>query len=159
MKSLVVYDSVFGNTALIADKINESLGPESKIVEVKAFKTSDLEGIELLVVGSPTRAFNPTKDITDFLNKLPSSQLTGVKIAAFDTRIQEEEIKKNAFLGFMVNIFGYADKPMADKLSKKGGIKVADNMGFYVLGTEGPLKEGELERASDWAKNMRRYLE
>ncbi len=59
----------------------------------------------------------------------------------------------------MVNLFGYADKPIADKLTKKGAIKAADNMGFYVLDSEGPLREGELERASEWAKKILDYFE
>lgn len=159
MNALVVYDSVFGNTALIASKIHENLGPDSKLVKVNEFKQSDLENLDLLIVGSPTRAFNPTKDITEFLKKLPASQLKDMKIAVFDTRIQKEEIKKNAFLGFMVNIFGYADKPIADKLMKKGATKTAENNGFYVLGTEGPLLDGELERAAEWTKKILSYLE
>jgi hypothetical protein len=37
---------------------------------------------------------------------------------------------------------------------KKGGELIAPPEGFFVQGTEGPLKEGELERASDWAKQI-----
>ena len=41
--------------------------------------------------------------------------------------------------------------PIAKRLAKKAGELVVPPKGFFVAGTEGPLKEGELERAVDWA--------
>jgi hypothetical protein len=59
------------------------------------------------------------------------------------------------FIGrFVVKLFGYAAKPIADRLKKKGGELTIPPEGFLVKGTEGPLKEGELERAADWAKSL-----
>jgi hypothetical protein len=51
-----------------------------------------------------------------------------------------------------VKLFGYAAKPIAYKLEKKGGSLVIPPEGFLVKASEGPLKDGELERAADWAK-------
>jgi len=53
----------------------------------------------------------------------------------------------------MVGLFGYAAKPIADKLAKKGGTLIAQPEGFFVNGSEGPLKDNELERASTWVKS------
>jgi flavodoxin I len=39
-------------------------------------------------------------------------------------------------------------------LIKKGGSQVLAPAGFFVLNTEGPLKEGELERAAEWVKSI-----
>jgi len=41
-------------------------------------------------------------------------------VAAFDTRISITDIK-SSILGFLVKIGGYAAKPIADRLQKKGG--------------------------------------
>jgi hypothetical protein len=57
-------------------------------------------------------------------------------------------------LNFFVNIFGYAAKPIGERLVKKGGDLNMPPEGFFVTGTEGPLKEGELERAADWARQL-----
>jgi hypothetical protein len=57
-------------------------------------------------------------------------------------------------LSKLVNVFGYAAKPISDRLEKKGGELVVSPEGFYVDGTEGPLTEGELERAADWARQI-----
>ena len=51
-----------------------------------------------------------------------------------------------------MKLFGYAAKPIADRLKKKGGELTIPPEGVYVKGTEGPLKEGELERAADWLR-------
>ncbi len=153
MKALVVYDSVFGNTEKIAQKIGESLSQDARVVKVTETSSSDLIDLDYLIVGSPTRAFNPTKDITSFLKSLAPNSLQGVKVAAFDTRVSPEDVN-NAVLTFMVKIFGYADKPIEAKLVKKGGEKASASTGFIVLGNEGPLKEGELERAAGWAQGI-----
>jgi len=39
-------------------------------------------------------------------------------------------------------------------LRKKGAELVVPSVGFYVIGQEGPLKQGELERAADWARAL-----
>ena len=156
-KALVVYDSFFGNTERIAQSIGNALvRPEDVgILRVGDVRPEQLTGLKLLIVGSPTRAFSPSPAIKKFLKSIPKNGLKGVNIAAFDTRITDEEIDSAVFfLRFLVNIFGYAAKPIVDRLVKKGGQLIAPPEGFYVQGTEGPLKEGELERASEWAKQI-----
>jgi len=51
-------------------------------------------------------------------------------------------------------VFGYAAGRIANNLKKKGGILIASPEGFFVTGGQGPLKEGELERAAAWAKGI-----
>jgi hypothetical protein len=63
---------------------------------------------------------------------------------------------KASILGFLVKIGGYVAKPTADKLQKKGGDLVMPPEGFFVNGTEGPMKEGEHERAAEWAEQIQR---
>jgi flavodoxin len=157
MKVLVVYDSFFGNTERIAQSVGNALGqPEDVgVLRVGDVRPEQLAGLKLLIVGSPTRAFRPSPAIKKFLKSIPKNSLKGVKVAAFDTRITDEEIDSAVFfLRFLVNIFGYAAKPIADRLVKKGGHLIAPPEGFFVQGTEGPLKEGELERTSEWAKQL-----
>lgn len=156
MKSLVIYDSFFGNTQKIAEIIAEEIGAQSK--KVQEVTKNDLKGLELLVVGSPTRAFRPSPDTTSFLSSLVSGALNGVKVAAFDTRIEAKDIKSpaaKAFLGLMIKLFGYADKPIIKTLINKGGEAIGETTGFCVLDTEGPLRDGEVERAKEFAKGLR----
>ena len=156
MKALVVYDSVFGNTERIAQAIAGGLGsPEIlKIAQARDVTPEQLEGLSLLVVGSPTRKFRPTAATIALIRRIPRNDLEGVKVAAFDTRIAPTEIEKVRILAFLVKIFGYAAKPIADRLEKKGGQLAVSPEGFCVGGTKGPLQKGELERATEWAKQI-----
>jgi flavodoxin len=155
MKALVIYDSVFGNTEQIARAIGRGLGlrEDAEVLRVADVNVEQLAGLTLLVVGSPTRAFRPTPAIKRFLQSIPSHGLEGVKVAAFDTRIPLSDIPSSA-LRFLVGFFGYAAKPIANRLKRKGGEPAVAPEGFAVKGTEGPLKEGELERAENWAKRI-----
>jgi len=155
MKSLVVYDSFFGNTQKIAEAIGKSMGMKETIpvIRVVDVKPQDSLQLDYLIVGSPTRAFQPTPAITKLLRSIPSGGLKGTRVAAFDTRISVEDTPV-AILKFFAKIFGYADKPIMALLVKKGGTLAVPPEGFFVKDSEGPLKEGELERAAAWAKQI-----
>lgn len=156
MKAMVVYDSAYGNTEKVAQAIGHALGSpeEVDILRVGEVKPGQLAGVTLLVVGSPTQRFSATGATTSFLKGIPSSGLRRVKVAAFDTRFPVSEIEKVRVLAFFVKIFGYAAEPIADRLQKKGGELAIPPEGFYVSDTKGPLLEGELERAADWAREI-----
>lgn len=149
MNALVIYDSVFGNTEKIAQAIAVALGTQA--VPVSQADVEQLRGLDLLVVGSPTRGFRPTEGISKLLKGLPKNRLAGVRVAAFDTRIVLETIDSKA-LRFLVDKGGYAANTIAKMLEKKGGQLAAPPEGFFVTGEQGPLKDGELEHAADWAK-------
>ena len=157
MKALIVYDSFFGNTEKIALAIGKAFGSIKEVTICKAadVKPDMLDGIDYLIVGSPTRAFSPSPAIKSFLKSIPSKRLAGVKVTAFDTRIAMTD-KVPGFLRFMAKLFGYADKPILDSLKKKGGEEIIASEGFFVLDSEGPLGKSELERAVMWVKQIKK---
>ena len=137
MKALIVYDSTYGHTEKIAQAIGEAIG--GQVLRVGEVNPADLNGFDLVVVGSPTHGGFPTPGIDGLLKALPA--LEGVKVAAFDTRTKR-------------TIFGYAAPRIARRLEKSGGNLLAPAEGFFVLGIEGPLMDGELRRAAGWAKGI-----
>jgi flavodoxin I len=149
VKNLIVYDSVFGNTEKIAREMADAL-PDSKAIKVGSVKQSDLQGLKLMVIASPTRQFNATPDIVSFLAGLTRENLKGIKLAAFDTRIYMPFLP----LRWIVDKGGYSDKIIADQLKQKSGAAEIPTEGFFVNGQEGPLKKGELERAVAWIKSV-----
>lgn len=157
MKALVVYDSVFGNTEKIAQAIGAGLGPQAEVevCRVGDVKPNHLMEADLLIVGSPTRGFRPTPATTKLLKGIARDGLKNVMVAGFDTRFSESQIAEGpAILGGLVKLFGYAAEPISKRLEKKGGRVVADPGGFIVTDTEGPLQEGELDRAAEWAREI-----
>ena len=155
MENIVIYDSFFGNTEKIANRIASKLNihEKTKSVNVKKLTSDQLANAKLLIIGSPTRKFSPASSIKKFLKRIPKGGLEGLKVAAFDTRIASEDTNSK-ILNFLIKIFGYAAKPMTKKLQKKGGDLLIGPEGFYVTGTKGPLKRGELERAEEWAESF-----
>jgi len=146
MKVLIVYDSVYGNTEKIARAIAEAITPsdEVKVLRAGEANPSELASVNLLIVGSPTHGGRPIPAVQDFLNKVPELSLQGIEVAAFDTRYSTK----------LVAVFGYAAGRIAGNLKKKGGTLIASPEGFFVTASKGPLKEGELERATGWAKGI-----
>ena len=144
MKALVVYDSVYGNTEKIALAIGHALGDDVKVIHAGEVNVRDMESIDLLVLGAPTQGGRATPPVREFLKELDATHVGNRNIAAFDTRISKK----------WVGIFGYAAGRIARELQKLGGNLVVDPEGFFVQGTEGPLKEGETERAAEWARAL-----
>jgi hypothetical protein len=117
-------------------------------------KPDHFAGLDLLIVSSPNQKFRPTAAISNLLKVMPNHSLKGVKVASFDTRLTWSEIEMTAVLAFFVKIFGFAAKPIADRLKSKNGQLILPPEGFFVDGIEGPLIQGELERAGLWTQQM-----
>jgi flavodoxin len=144
MKTLVVYDSLYGNTKTIAQSIGDAIPGEVTVMHVGDVPVSGLEVYDLLVVGAPTHGAKPSPDMQAFLDQIGERDLAGGKVAAFDTRMTNK----------LITLFGTAAPKIAKALQAKGGTVVGSAEGFYVTGGEGPLKDGEVERASRWAQGL-----
>ena len=60
IKTLIVYDSVYGNTEKIAKAIGDAIIDEVKVLRVGEVNISELKTFNLLIVGSPTQGGRPT---------------------------------------------------------------------------------------------------
>ena len=155
MKTIILYESFFGNTRLIAEAIGKSLekNHEVQVLNVTNMNWNNIAKSELLIVGSATRGFRPCPDTKLLLKSIPPDGLKGKKVAAFDTRISLPEIESKA-LRLLVKTGGYAAKHIAKALVGKGGTLVIPEEGFLVKGEKGPLVDGEPERAASWAEQI-----
>jgi flavodoxin len=146
MKTLVVYDSAYGNTEKVAKAIGVAIAGDVKVVRASDADIADVNAVDLLLVGSPTYGGKGTQPVLDFLAKVPEGGIKGKKVAAFDTRLT----------GRFVKVFGFAAEKIAESLKAKGGDLASTSEGFFVKGKKGPLNDGELERAASWAKDIAR---
>ena len=153
MKALVVYDSRFGNTEKIARAIGGGISGDVRVLHAGEAKTSDLESVGFLIVGSPTQGFRSTKPVQAFIDSIPAGGLKGIDIAAFDTRMSAAEAGRG--LRWLMNTGGYAAARIENALKKKGGTPALPPEGFFVKDREGPLKEGEEERAAEWVRTRK----
>ncbi|TFC52142.1 flavodoxin family protein [Cryobacterium sp. TMT1-21] len=160
MRALVVYESQWGNTEQVARAIAAELGTtmEVEVVDTDSAPAS-ADGYDLLLVGGPTHAFSmsrpntrqdavnqheaprlPTRGIREWLDGL--APVTGVKAATFDTRANAPRLP------------GSAARAAKQELKSLGFEIVVKQMSFHVHGYAGPLVDGELERAVEWAHEV-----
>ena len=155
MKVIIVYDSVFGNTKQVAYAMYEGFKKDEAVIcHVNDAEIKDVMSADVMIIGSPTRAFKPTNEITKFLKSLPANSLKGKDVGVFDTRIALEDAD-SGMLNMLVKLFGYADDTMIKIIKKKGGKLAAPGQGFFVKDSEGPLKDDELKHAKEWVKKIK----
>ena len=151
MQTLVVYFSKFGNRQKVAKAIAkrmESQGPVQTISSAE-LTVSVMQEVDLVVMGSPTHNMNLPKAVQPMLENLPKGILRGTQVAAFDT-----SYKMSAILSRFT-----AAKKLAKKLRKLGGKPIVPPETFHVMEREGPLYEGEIERAQAWAASLMEQLQ
>jgi len=142
MKTLVIYDTNYGNTKKIAKAIASKLGKNTKTVSVVDLKKKDIKGVDVLVMGCPVIACSPTEKMSQFLASFKDNELKGIKAASFDTRMK---------LFFFTN----AAKKISKELARAGAVIIAKPQDFYVQKAEGPLRDGEMEKAVVWAIDIK----
>jgi flavodoxin len=152
MNTVIVYDSLYGNTEKIAQAMGMANPQESTVIPIHKINSINLDQVKLLIVGSPVHGGRPTPPIEEFIKKLPPHALKNVRVAAFDTRFASRD--HGLGIQILMNVIRYAAERITKELTKKGGQLVAEPEGFIVEDKAGPLKEGELERATQWAKQL-----
>lgn len=143
MNSLVIYFSKFGNTKLVAETIGEVLKQAGgvRILNSDELTEADFDGVDLVVMGSPTHKMNLPEAVRPLFNKLPKNLLKGKFFAAFDTSYK---------MSWWLNQFT-ASKRLSPKLRRLGGKGIVPPKIFHVLERKGPLNDGELDYAKEWA--------
>jgi len=148
MKTLIVYDSFFGNTEKVANKLYEILSKSQKVklAHVREAQKLPLDSYDLIVVGSPTRYYNPTPAITAFVRELKT---LSVNVAFFDTRLDAEG---HWLMGPMEKIFKFASDTMEVLVRNTKAKQMISSLGVYVTGTEGPIARNAMKDVENWAK-------
>lgn len=139
MKSLIIFDSNFGNAKIIAETVAKELDG-AQIISVSEFNPNLLEGINLLIVGGPINWWRPSKGMRNFLSQLRKNQLNGIKAASFDTRMGSWMPGNDAM------------KKISRKLKRSGAEIIVPPQFFEVTNKRGPLKDGEIKKAITWVR-------
>lgn len=165
MNVLVVYESMYGNTHAVAEAVAEGLGGATLAAAHDA--AAKAEGAELLIVGGPTHMHGLTTSssrrmaaeaakedggttvepgateepgLRRWLHDLP--HVKHVQAATFDTRLDRSAA-----------LTGSAARAIARRLRRRG-YDVVDSESFLVQDSEGPLEDGELDRARAWGAEL-----
>jgi len=162
MRSLVVYESSYGNTRQVAEAIADGCRRAGPATTVRAadFDPNTLAELDLLVLGGPTHAWSMSRPktrqaaitkpgrgtppaeaglgesgIRELLGRLPRP---GCPVAVYDTRI-----------GGPALITGRASVAIARRL-RRMGIRPIGGPRSFLVSRASRLRDGELERARIW---------
>lgn len=153
MKTLIIFDSFYGNTEIIARAVGKAIGKRcTSIFHVGGAVQTDLESFDLIIVGSPVHGGRPTHAVEKYLEVLTQNALKNIYVASFDTRFEAEE--RGSVKRIRMNIIRYASERIAKQLVRKGGVLIVPPEGFIVKNKEGTLRRGEIARAAIWGKHI-----
>ena len=149
MTTYIIYDSNYGSTRMIAEKIARSLPVEATVLNVRDVDPQALATVDFVIIGSTTIGGQPTEAIKTFLHRIPAPVHPGAQAAAFDTRLNWKILSR----------FSFAASHIADSLRQQGWPVALEPIGFFSKGARsGTVQSGELERAADWARKLAREM-
>jgi hypothetical protein len=165
-RALVIYESMYGNTEQIARAIGDGLADQMRVdvVEVGVAPTRLAADVDLVVVGGPTHAFSMSRPgtrasaakeaesplvssgigVREWLEGLEPSAESPLA-AAFDTHVDHPKLLRHV---------GSAAAAIAKQQKKLGMEVVAEPEHFWVAGSLGPLRDGELQRAHEFGRSV-----
>jgi hypothetical protein len=173
LKAVVVYESMYGNTHLIADAVAEGVaeaaGSSDEGVVVVAVDHADpdvVSGVDLLVVGGPTHAHGMsrarTRQAAMEAARAPDSDLEidpdaeGVGLRDWFDALGPVVANAAAFDTRMKGpqaITGRASKGIAKRLRDRGCALVIEPESFLVA-KENHLLDDEIAHARDWGGRL-----
>ena len=168
MRAVIIYESMFGNTHMIARAIANGLEPGNEVVVVPVAGAARelLDGADLIAAGGPTHVHGMSKASTrkaaveqahksaGQLTLDPTADGPGLRdwfgsfgemsgmAAAFDTR-----------LAGPAALTGRASKGIA-KLLERGGLTLIAAPESFLVGKDNALQPGEEDRARGWGEKL-----
>jgi menaquinone-dependent protoporphyrinogen IX oxidase len=149
VKVFVVYDTKYGNTKLVAEKIVEGMreveGIETVITDVNDVNFEEVAGSDAVLIGSPNHFDRPARGIDAFIDKLGKLDKKMRWLAVFDTHLAEDN---------------GAHTKMEQRIGEKvsGSKLITPSLSIKVEGMEGPIVGGELPKCVDFGRKIANQL-
>jgi len=150
VRVIVVYDTKYGSTKLVAEKIMEGIGEiegiETAISDVEETDPRKAADYDAILIGSPTHFGGPARGINKFIDKLGKLDLKAKWVAVFDTYLGED--------------FEKSVKKMEKRIREKvPGLKlITSGLSIRVDGMKGPVTDGEFPKCKDFGKKIANQL-
>ncbi len=162
MKAVVVYESLWGNTAAIARSIAEGAGPDAVALTTDEATGPAIRGADLIVAGAPLLGFAlPTEAMRDGIRKDKNAPPPDLAHPSMRSWLETVPDGTGLCCGFETRIWwspGSAAKKCSEGLRSHGYAAAGKDEKFIVTGKYGPLKDGELERARLWGAQLAKLL-
>jgi flavorubredoxin len=160
MKAVIVYESLWGNTAAIARAIAEGLGPGAQALSTAQASSAAISGVDFIVAGAPVLGFRlPSDKMLKMIGETPGKNPVAPDLSHPSMRAWLDALPKGSgrSAAFETRIWwspGGATAEIVRRLERAGYRSVAKARRFIVKGKSGPLRDGELERARLWGAEL-----
>jgi hypothetical protein len=160
MKTVVVYESFWGNTAAIARAIAEGIGPGARALSTTEATGAAIEEADLIVAGAPVIAFSlPTEKARENIRANPGKapappDLSNPSMRSWLAALPAGSGRAAAFETGLRWSPGGATSAIIKGLKRAGYRPIGKGQRFIVKGSYGPLRDGELERARQWGAEL-----
>jgi hypothetical protein len=157
---MVVYESLWGNTAAVARAIAEGIGEGVGVLSTAEATADAIAGADLIVVGSPVIAFGvPSDRMLGNIRANPGNADSPPDLSQPSMRAWLDELPPGSgySAAFETRVWwspGGATGGIERALTRAGYPPLAKGRRFIVKGREGPLRDGELERARQWGAEL-----
>ena len=165
MKAVVVYESLWGDTAAVAAAVAEGIGAQARALSTAEATGESLAGVELIVAGAPVLGFKlPSEMMRASIRANPGKapappDLSHPSMRAWLAELAGGHGRAAAFETRVPGPWGSAAPAIAKGLAKAGYDPLGKPRSFVVTGKFGPLREGELEKARLWGAELARSLQ
>ena len=153
METIVVFDSLHGNTERVAHAIGDALAP---LGDVRVLRTTDVPPdarADAWVVGGPTHNHGLSKPLSALLKTMAASDgLKGIPVATFDTRYHYPWLMSGSAAHSAAGKLRRTRVPPRHRAREllRPGRPAACREGGKPLPETEHLAEGELDRARAW---------
>jgi hypothetical protein len=160
MKAVVVYESLWGNTAAIARAIAEGIGPDAQALTTDAARAETIADADLIVAGAPVLGFSlPTDHMRDSVARSEAGAPSPPDLSHPSLRSWLEALPRGhgQAAAFETRIWWSPRGATGDierGLEGAGYHRAAKAQKFVVNDKYGPLREGEVERARRWGQEL-----
>jgi flavodoxin len=157
MKALIVVETCFGNTSSVADAITDGLRSAGAEVEtIPADAAPPRLTADLVLVGAPTHNLGlPSPDSRRQAVEKGAATTPATGVREWIAGVQTLDGRVVTFSTTTGGMFaGSAGKAIVKAL-KQRRVSARRGVDFQVMGTPGPLADGELDRAQEWGRTLR----
>ena len=160
MKAVVVYESLWGNTAAVARAVAEGIGPDVLALSTAEATGAAIAAVDLIVAGAPVLGFQlPSDRMRDSIASNPSGapRPPDLSLPSMRSWLAALPAGRGVFATFETGFRwspGGATSAIARSLEQAGYRPIVKSQRFVVRGKWGPLRDGELERAHRWGAEL-----
>jgi flavorubredoxin len=145
-KAIIVFDTKYGNTKIVGEKIVEGMTEvgefDATLSKASEVDIKTIPDYDIILVGSPNHMGGPVGSITKFINGLKKLEINEKYLAVFDT--------------YMGKDFEKAVNKMKARIKKKvpGALPEIPGLSIKVQGMKGPIEDDEFPKCRKFGQDI-----